>query len=184
MKFHFNEKKAAQAASMLIKKSGGEMNYTALVKLLYLIDRECLIRHGYTLTGDDPVSMPAGPALTTMVDLLSQQKQKFPDQKWHEYIPRPKPLVYTVKVKLDPGDDELSAAAVRIIEEVYEEHKSKGLDELLDFVHDLPEFEDPGKSSKPIRFEKILESEGFSSKEIEAIAEGATSSFPILAMDC
>jgi hypothetical protein len=38
IKFKFNERKAVQAAGRLISQSGAEMNYMALIELLYLID--------------------------------------------------------------------------------------------------------------------------------------------------
>jgi len=44
--FKFDERKAAQVAGRLISQGGGEMNYMALLKLLYLIDREALLRWG------------------------------------------------------------------------------------------------------------------------------------------
>ena len=61
--FKFDERKAAQVAGRLISQGGGEMNYMALLKLLYLIDREALLRWGKTITGRSgrrarPVDLP------------------------------------------------------------------------------------------------------------------------------
>src|SRR5260221_5786815 len=62
IKFSFNERKAVQAAGRLVANAGGEINYLALMKLLYLIDREALIRFGKPITGDKVVAMKHGPA--------------------------------------------------------------------------------------------------------------------------
>ena len=44
IRFRFNAKKSAQAARKILMLSGGQRNYLELVKLLYLVDREALIR--------------------------------------------------------------------------------------------------------------------------------------------
>ena len=46
MEFFFDERKAAQAASVLLERHGGSMPYIKLIKLLYLADREALIESG------------------------------------------------------------------------------------------------------------------------------------------
>ena len=44
MKLRFNEAKAAQAAARLLKLRGGRMSFLKLIKLLYIVDREALLR--------------------------------------------------------------------------------------------------------------------------------------------
>src|SRR5580658_10497524 len=97
IKFKFDERKAAQAAGRLISQGGGEMNYMALLKLLYLIDREALVRWGKTITGDQFVAMKHGPVLRRIFDLVTQKKQEPSRTAWHDLIPRPAPYVYTVR---------------------------------------------------------------------------------------
>ena len=46
----FNEAKATQAAARLLFLRGGTMSYVKLIKLLYLADREALIRWGRPVT--------------------------------------------------------------------------------------------------------------------------------------
>ena len=53
--FKFNEKKTTQVAALFIKKHGRPLNYTKLIKLLYLTDREALSRWERPLTGDSYV---------------------------------------------------------------------------------------------------------------------------------
>jgi hypothetical protein len=75
-KFKFNERKAVQAAGRLILQNG-EMNYMALIKLLYLIDRESLLRFGRSITGDKVVAMKQGPVWPIFDG--SRKKQQLPD---------------------------------------------------------------------------------------------------------
>lgn len=76
IKFNFNERKAVQVAARLLAHNGGEMNYMALMKLLYLVDREALLRFGRPVTGDQVVAMKHGPVLSRVFDLVSQKKQR------------------------------------------------------------------------------------------------------------
>ena len=43
-----------------------------LVKLLYFVDREALLRRGAPVTGDRMVSMDHGPVLSTTLDLINE----------------------------------------------------------------------------------------------------------------
>lgn len=58
IKFVFDDRKAAQAAAYLLKLNGGKMDYRRLITLLYLADREMLLKHGRTITGDEFVNVP------------------------------------------------------------------------------------------------------------------------------
>ncbi len=173
IKFTFNERKAVQTAARLIEHSGGEMNYLALMKLLYLIDREALLRFGRPVTGDWVVAMRHGPVLSRIYDLVSHKKQDLSPSEWHKFIPRPNWYVYTVKFSGVPDTSELSQAEVALIDELFAKFQS--LDEwaLVDYTHKLPEWRDPGDSAVPIRFEQILKAANVSQATIEAIAEEA-----------
>lgn len=173
IRFQFNERKAVQAAGRLIAKGGGEMNYQALLKLLYLIDRTALIRYGRSVTGDRVVAMKDGPVLSRIYDRVGCHKQHLPDRAWHEFIPRPEPFVYTVRLAVDLGVSELSQVEVNLIDEIFDEHRDKDFRDLVEFTHTLPEWEDPGNTSKPIPFEIILRHAGVPKAQIREIAAEA-----------
>jgi uncharacterized phage-associated protein len=170
IKFSFNERKAAQAASRLILHSGGEMNYLALMKLLYLVDREALVRFGKPVTGDRVVAMKHGPVLSRVYDLVSQKKQQVPESEWHQFIPRPNSYVYTVKFDGVTETSELSQAEVALIDEVFERFQGMKEWELVEYTHQLPEWRDPMDTSAPISFEEILKGAGVPQETIDAIA--------------
>ena len=173
IKFKFNEQKAVQAAARLIQHSGGEMNYLALMKLLYLADREALLRFGRPITGDRLVAMKHGPVLSRVYDLVSQKKQEAPESEWHQFIPRPNAYVFTVRFSGVPDTGELSAAELALIDEVYA--RFRGWDEwrLVDHTHKLPEWRHPKGTPVTIPFEDILRGAGVSKRDIEAVAENA-----------
>lgn len=173
IKFKFDERKAVQAAGRLISQGGGEMSYMALLKLLYLIDREALLRWGKPITGDKVVAMKRGPVLSHIFNLVSQKKQDIPKSAWHNFITRPAPYIYTVCFSGAPDTSALSEAEVALIDEVFAQHRHKTEDELVNLTHTLPEWADPGITSVPIPFEKILRVGKKSNSEIEAIASEA-----------
>ena len=173
IKFKFNERKAVQAAGRLITQCGGEMNYMALIKLLYLIDREALLRFGRPVTGGAVVAMKYGPVLSSVFDRVSQKKQHLPQSAWHNFIARPAPYVFTVRFGGVAETGALSEAEVALIDEIYARHRNLSEDDLVELTHQLPEWSDPGKSSKPIPFEAILRAGKKGEDEIKAIQREA-----------
>src|SRR5258708_7325249 len=67
----FNKPKTVQLVGKLITLSGGQINKMKLIKLMYLIDREALVRWGEPITGDRMLSIPYGPVLSNTLDLLN-----------------------------------------------------------------------------------------------------------------
>ena len=60
----FNLEKLIQACNYLLKKNNYSLNYTKLIKLLYLADKESLKGAIQTISGDTYVSMDNGPVLS------------------------------------------------------------------------------------------------------------------------
>ncbi len=184
IKFSFNERKAAQAASRLIQLSGGEMNYLALMKLLYLVDREALIRFGKPVTGDRVLAMKHGPVLSRVYDLVSCKKHHLPTSEWHNFIPRPSAYVCTLRFAGVPDLSALSEAELAVLDAVFAAHRAKSEWELVEFTHRLPEWRDPKDTSVSIPFEDILKAAKVPPAQIAAIAqEAAADSFMDEALD-
>ena len=57
MTLGFNEAKAREAAARLVELRSGKMSCMQLIKLLYLADREALLRWGRPITTDRYVSV-------------------------------------------------------------------------------------------------------------------------------
>ena len=64
----FNEKKAAQAAAYFLFRAATPLSVLKLTKLLYLAERRSFERFGEPMIGENPVSMPHGPVLSTTYD--------------------------------------------------------------------------------------------------------------------
>ena len=71
----FNEAKATEAAARLIELRGGKMSYRKLIKLLYLADREALLRWGRPVTTDRYVSIDHRPVVSNVYELIRAEPQ-------------------------------------------------------------------------------------------------------------
>lgn len=71
----FNVRKATQVAAYLIWKRGGTMSYLKLMKLMYLAEKDSLLRNEEFLTGSKLVSMPRGPVLSSVYDLFFRRQR-------------------------------------------------------------------------------------------------------------
>ena len=164
MRFVFNARKAAQAAAHLVKLHGGSINLMALIKLLYLADRQALLETGYPITGDRMVSMPHGPVLSRIYD--SAKWGNTEGEPWYEYISERNN--HDVSLLLDPPEsDELSQYELEVLRKIHDDFGSMSQWELRDLTHTLPEWQDPQGSSLPIDAETILRMAGKSDQEIQ-----------------
>lgn len=169
IRFRFNARKSAQAAYKLLMLSGGVRNYMELVKLLYLSDRKALVRLESQITGDRLVSLPYGPGLSHILELIKWGPMNEDDAPWFDAVSPP--CGYDVRALADCGEDELSGAECQIIEEVFAEYGRKSWKELSRLTHQLPEYEDPNGGSNPIFPERILKLEGKSQAAIGRIKD-------------
>jgi uncharacterized phage-associated protein len=177
IRFRFNAKKAAQAANKLLRLSGGQRNYMELVKLLYLADREALLRLECQITGDQLMALPFGPVLSRVLDLIRWGPINEDDAPWFEAVSPP--FGYDVKALANCDDDELSGAECQILDEIFAKHGKKNWKELSRLTHELPEWVDPNGSRIPISVEQILKLEGKPQEEIERI-RGEISAYELL----
>ena len=100
----FREDKASQVAAIFLKLRGGRMNHLKLMKLLYLAEREALIRLGRPIIFDYCVSMDHGPVLCQTLNLLHGESES--DGHCEKAISQP--INNEVSLIDDPGDDKLS----------------------------------------------------------------------------
>jgi uncharacterized phage-associated protein len=164
----FDEAKATQATALFLALRGGQMHYMKLVKLLYLVDREALLRWGIPVTTDSYVSMDHGPVVSSIYDLI---RRKVNGPTWEVYISPPMGdcdkevrLIKPIKRSL------LSPAEEKLIREVSEKYGHLNRYKLRDFVmHKLPEWHDPEGSSIPIKISDMLKAGWESEEEIRAV---------------
>ena len=173
MKPCFKEKKTTQAAALLLSLNRGKMNYLKLLKLLYIADREALLRYGRPITYDNYVSMDYGPVLSQTLNIINGCAMPERSIYWSEFISKPEN--YEIKLLKESPTDELSPREKKLIEEVFREDGAKDQWELVKITHDLPEWQDPLGSAIPIDYRDILRAGNKTEGEIADILQSIES---------
>ncbi len=142
------------------------MHYIKLIKLLYLADREALLRWGVPITFDRYVSMNNGPVLSRVLNLITEDRAK---PVWSQYISAPMGD-YEVRLLKTASTDRLSRAEENLMREIFTQYGHRNRWDLIDNVmHKLPEWKDPDGSAIPIQLREILEASGENEEEIRAV---------------
>ncbi|SLN28460.1 hypothetical protein PSJ8397_01201 [Pseudooctadecabacter jejudonensis] len=135
------------------------------IKLVYLADRESISRYGFPIQSETRVSMEHGPVNSTTYNYLKGEVRDHEKAPWLEFLES----VENNRVSLSRRDlsisdlDELSEADLTALEAIWDEFGSYQTWDLVDWTHDpknLPEWEDPGKSSKVIPLRRIMQNVG------------------------
>jgi uncharacterized phage-associated protein len=161
----FREDKITQIAAEFLKRAGGRMPYIKLLKLLYLADREKLLRWGVPMTYDVWCKMKRGPVLSRTYDLIKGNGGDI----WPEHISKDK---YDVLLTSDPGAGTLSKADRNIISDVDEKYGHQDWEDVVNATHDLPEWEEPCSAVDELTYRTVLLVEGYSEQRIDAIIKG------------
>lgn len=167
MVLRFNERRATEAAARFLKLRGNRMSYLKLIKLLYFLDREALLRWGRPVTTDSYVSLDNGPVVSRIYDLIREEPAPGADRIWHHYISIPKD--WEVTLIAEPEAAELSRAEGALIDEIFAKHGKMSRWDLVRLSHDLPEWQNPNGSAIPIHYRDILRAGNKTEAEIAAV---------------
>ena len=167
----FSEEKVTHMASYLLIRRGGKMSYMKLLKLLYLAEREALVKWGESMSGDKFVSMPHGPVMSSTYGLIQGGSDI-----WGRFIASE--ANYEVSLKgdvLEDDLDELSLSETKILDRVFEEFGGMPRWDLVNYTHEhCKEWQDPDGSSFPINTLDILLAKGVSDDAaISLLQQGA-----------
>lgn len=168
MRFFFEERRAAQAAALLLECEDGRMRYIKLIKLLYFADRTALIETGLPITGDRFVSMHYGPVLSRILDLIRGRATD--SHLWDQWF---RTEGYDLVLTRHPGRDHISPYDEQTLRRVFETHRGDRDWEVVDATHELPEWSDPDGSSRPIEPAEILRHAGFDEEAVRLCVEEA-----------
>jgi uncharacterized phage-associated protein len=161
----YREDKATQAAGRLLARLDNRANHMKLIKLLYLADREALVKWGRPITFDWYFSLPHGPVLSFTLDRINEEPGPEGPSYWHQFIsPREN---NEVKLLRGTPSTDLSRAEEVLLDSVIERFGHMNQWELRDYCHSLPEWQDPQGSRLPIAVRDILLAEGLS--EVQAV---------------
>tara|TARA_R110001606_G_scaffold122144_4_gene254930 strand:- start:761 stop:1312 length:552 start_codon:yes stop_codon:yes gene_type:complete len=167
----YQEEKSAQMAAFFAKQSGGSIPHLKLIKLLYIADRTSMEESNFPITYDKMKSLPHGPILDLTLNAINSPNKE--GSIWNKYIEHNGQ--YVCKLAYSGSDfDVLSGFDINILETVWKKYGHLNKWELRDLTHKpeyFPEWSDPEYSSKPIKYETILESFGNSKEIAKAKAE-------------
>lgn len=165
MKTKYNEKKATQVAALILKRKGGKMDLIDLMKTIYCVDREALVKYRWPLTGDRYSALKRGMVLSHTYD-LAKGDFALPTH-WGTYIKR-EDGSYELKLDGDPGVDELSLTEIELVNDVLDNLENVPRTTMIEKIHHskFPEWKDPGSSSFTVLYEDVLAAEGLNSDEI------------------
>lgn len=158
LRFTFNKRKAAQAAAYIVSLAGGRLNKGHLIKMLYAADRRQLRRVGEPITGDAACSMPCGPILSRILNLLNGSSA---DAYWEKHLTTATKSIYNIYLKEPASTDLLTENELDSLRRAHEFFKDFSWEQLKDWVHqNFKEWEDPDGSSIPITYESMLKASG------------------------
>ena len=166
--------KAIQIASYFLEKYNFKLNYTKLIKLLYITDKEALRRWDTPVSYDHYSSMPNGPVLSGIYDLImGRYKNEIKQLRWDEVFQRDGRDLVSIR-----GGriltDELSERETDLIDEIDAKFHDWTYSQLIKHSHNkdfFPEWKDPGDSSFPLSLRDVLKSVGREEEEINEILE-------------
>ncbi|WNL45634.1 Panacea domain-containing protein [Dyella sp. BiH032] len=166
----FKPEKVAQVAAYLLRKEGRPAPYMKLLKLMYLADRESVRLYGDTLSGDRLVSMPHGPVLSLVYELMNGARE---DDHWSRWIAARTAYDINTTAQSNHWDlDELSGPDREILDQTYARFGAMSQWDLRDWTHkNCQEWEDPNGSSFDIKPEKLFLALGVEEKEASERAE-------------
>jgi len=164
----FSEEKVTHMASYLLIKRGGRMSYMKLLKLLYLAEREALVRWGESMSGDKFVSMPHGPVMSSTYELIQGG-----GTMWGNFIASEANYEVSLKDEILEDDlDELSLSETKILDRVFEEFGAMRRWEIVKYTHEhCKEWQDPDGSSFPIKAIDILLAKGVSDSSATSLLQ-------------
>jgi len=159
--FRFNTKKAVQAVAVLLRHvdpMGKRDDYTRILKLLYLAEKECFAQRGRPLLGDEVFAMQNGPVLSAVYDLI--QNRHCDSSEWNKFVVQDR---FDIVLKGEPDNDLLSPFEIKLLEHVADKYANKNQWQLIAICHELPEWiahkpeKDNGPQAIPIPIEEILD---------------------------
>jgi uncharacterized phage-associated protein len=167
--------KLVQLAAYILKKYNGTLNYTKLIKLLYLADRKSIETINRSMTEDKYVALRNGPVLSDLYNLI---KGTYSDKQVQSYWDaRFTKNGYDLVALSDRiPDGKLSRFEKQTIDSMDSIFHDMSYTKMIDFVHDkrnCPEWHDTGDTSEQISEKDILQALGFAPGEITILLKEA-----------
>ncbi len=163
----YNEIKATQVASLLVKMNGGKMDFLKCIKLLYSIEREALNRWMRPVIYDDLYSLQHGQVVSQTLD-RAEYRDHQAKSFWSDCLRTTSDN--TIHVIKDCGIDTLSRAEIDLVKEVFENNRGKTPEQLMGEHHNhalFPEWKNPGISRIRTKYSDLLTLLGKTEEQIK-----------------
>ena len=165
MTFDFDIRKTIAAVAFLAQKEDGELDMFLSLKMLYLADKQALIRWGKTITGDKFVSMQKGPVLSLIYNLFKGEEQSKYQAEWDSVFSER--VNHSIRLLRGVDIDVLSEREMEVLESARCQIHEFAPWEVARWLHQTcPEWSDPHGSSIPIDPATILRNAGKTDEEI------------------
>jgi len=171
-----DEAKAVQVAARLITLAGGRENYTKLIKLIYIADRESISRWDHSLTWDEYWSLKEGPIVSGIMDRIRGTVRSQHATLWEQYI---RTEGYEVVLERDPGASRLAPVEEALLAELTDKFRDHDWRAMIRHVHGFDEYKEPDTENgrKPIYYVDILKAVGREEEAKELAKEFAVANF-------
>ncbi len=144
------------------------MSHLALMKLMYIVDREALCRWGRPVSGGGYYSLPHGTVISPVLDLMKRIEGVDESTFWTEHLTK---MGNEMVLSKPAGDDELAPVETELVDEVFERFGLLDTWQLRDLTHESGEWTDPHGSALPIAIDEILHHAGKSGEEIRVLID-------------
>ena len=166
------EKLIGFAAYIMKSLNVDSMKYIMLIKLMYLSDRRFVECFDSTISNDDFVSMPNGPVLSRLLNLIRNDSSEELQKVWNSYFSTQNNDILMNDNFAFEKINKLSRAEMKVIDEVVAKYGHWDRWNLIENVmHKLPEWENPNGSSRPITLENLMKKLGKSQEQIDVALE-------------
>ncbi|MCY4011987.1 MAG: DUF433 domain-containing protein [Gammaproteobacteria bacterium] len=136
------ERQAAQMAVAFIRKANAPIGKLRLVKLMYLAEREAMLRYLLPIVEDDVCAMQRGMALSATWRLARGARSPMPTGDWGGHIVQTDRGLSVRKGVSVQSLDGLSDDDLHVIQQVWDDYGAMSQDELVhDVHHKLPEWD-------------------------------------------
>lgn len=164
-----NIEKLIQVTGYILKKyKETTLNYTKLIKLMYLADRESMRETNVSITGDIYYSLDNGPVLSGVYDLIKGNCTDSASQNlWNARFIKDGYNLMLATERIP--DSKLSECEKEILDKIDAEYHDASWQTMIQVVHNpqvCPEWQNPNGSRLPIKKETILEGLGRTPEEI------------------
>lgn len=151
-----DEVKTVQIAARFLKHTDGKdtNNYTKLIKLLYLTDREALKRWNCPLTGDEYYWMDNGPVLSGVFDRIKKTSAPLKTY-WNSCF---ETKGFNLRIKKDPGEERLPFAVKQLIDSLFDQFRDYSYVDMITYTHTAlgERLNVPKGGTKALSYERIL----------------------------